>query len=84
MVRTRARANLIRRLADNEGLAVELGTAQALYGDWREIFRKVDRIEKVRAEDIRRAARATFVANNRTVGRIETQKPAPAATEAQP
>jgi len=79
MVKTRAKANLIRRLNDNQGLAVQLGTAQALYGDWRELFRQVDRIEKVTKADIRRVAGAVFVSSNRTVGRIETKKTEPAS-----
>lgn len=72
MVKTRAKANLIRRLASNQGLANQLGTAQAYYGDWRELFREVDRIEKVAAADIRRVAAKTFVPENRTVAYIES------------
>ena len=37
-VKTRAKADLIRGLADNQGLALQLGITQALYGDWRELF----------------------------------------------
>ncbi len=87
MVRTRAKANLIRRLGDNQGLANELGSYQARFGDWRELFRAIDRIDKVTKADIRRVANAVFTAKNRTVGRIETKaaeapaKPAPAAKE---
>ena len=40
------------------------------YGDWRELFRGVERIEKVTQEDIMRVAKATFTSKNRTVGRI--------------
>ncbi len=76
MLKTRAKAGLIRSLADNEGLALQLGTTQARYGDWRELFRNVDRIEKVTKADIRRVANKTFVDSNRTVGMIETIKPA--------
>src|SRR5262249_48657564 len=47
MIKTRAKANLIRGLAENSGLAFQLGLAQARYGDWRELFRQVDRIDKV-------------------------------------
>jgi predicted Zn-dependent peptidase len=72
MIKTRAKANLIRKLDDNEGLALELGSAQALYGDWRELFRQVDRIENVSKADIRRVANATFQENNRTIGMTET------------
>ncbi|MBI4164383.1 MAG: insulinase family protein, partial [Acidobacteria bacterium] len=76
MIKTRARANLIRGLADNEGLAQQLGTMQALFGDWRELFKQVDNLEKVTKADIRRVANATFVDSNRTSARIETLKTA--------
>lgn len=75
MVKTRAKANLLRGLADNSGLAQQLAVEQARYGDWRELFGEVDRIEKVTKADIRRVANKTFVDNNRTVGIIETQAP---------
>src|SRR5215467_12336446 len=75
MVKTRAKANLIRGLADNSGLAQELAIEQARYGDWRELFGEVDRIEKVTKADIRRVANKTFVQSNRTVGIIETVAP---------
>jgi predicted Zn-dependent peptidase len=78
MIKTRAKANLIRRLGDNQGLAVQLGAYQARYGDWRELFREVDRIDKVSKEDIRRVANATFVESNRTVGIMESTRMATA------
>jgi len=71
MIKTRAKANLIRGLADNEGLATQLATYQTLYGDWRELFRSVDRIENVSKADIRRVANDVFKDTNRTVGIIE-------------
>ena len=71
MIKTRAKANLIRGLADNEGLATQLATYQARYGDWRELFRSVDRIDQVTKADIRRVANQVFVDTNRTVGYIE-------------
>jgi predicted Zn-dependent peptidase len=79
MIKARAKASLIRGLADNQGLALQLGTIVSRYGDWRELFREVDRIEKVSKADIRRVANKTFVPTNRTVGIIETAKPAAAA-----
>lgn len=72
MVKTRAKANLIRSLGTNEGLAQMLGTEQALWGDWRELFRRVERIDRVTKADIRRVSNKTFVDTNRTVGIIET------------
>ncbi len=79
MIKARAKADLLRRLGDNEGLALQLGTAQSLYGDWRELFAQVDRIEKVSKADIRRVANATFVESNRTVGMIESTQLAEAS-----
>ena len=75
MVKTRAKATLIRGLASNSGLAQQLAVAETRYGDWRELFRQVDRIDKVTKQDIRRVASQTFVEANRTVGSIETIKP---------
>jgi predicted Zn-dependent peptidase len=63
-------------LDDNGGLAQQLATFQALFGDWRELFYNVERIDKVSKADIRRVANQTFVPTNRTVGTIETIKPA--------
>ncbi|MFZ0477611.1 MAG: pitrilysin family protein [Terriglobales bacterium] len=82
MIKTRAKANLIRSLGSNEGLAFALGTNQARYDDWRELFRSVDRIEKVTKADIRRVANQTFVFDNRTVGIIEFAGPPPSAAAA--
>jgi predicted Zn-dependent peptidase len=72
MIKTRAKANLIRGLGENEGLAQQLAIYQTRYGDWRELFRSVDRIDKVSKADIRRVAKETFTDTNRTVGVIET------------
>lgn len=72
MIKTRAKADLLRRLADNMGLALQLGTAQSLYGDWRQLFRHVDEIENVTKADIRRVANTTFVDSNRTIGILES------------
>jgi predicted Zn-dependent peptidase len=72
MIKTRTKANLIRGLGDNEGLATQLAIYQTRYGDWRELFRSVDHIDKVTKADIRRVANETFKETNRTVGVIET------------
>jgi predicted Zn-dependent peptidase len=81
MIKTRAKADLIRGLGSNEGLASSLALYQARYDDWRELFRSVDRIDKVTKADIRRVANQTFVPNNRTVGIIETKTAAPTADQ---
>ena len=72
MVKSRTKADLIRSLDNNTGLAQNLATYQTLYGDWREMFRSVEKIDKVTKADIRRVAQKTFVDTNRTVGMLET------------
>jgi predicted Zn-dependent peptidase len=79
MIKTRAKADLLRGLGDNEGLAQQVAIYQARYGDWRELFRSVDRIDKVTKADIRRVANQTFLDTNRTVAITETIKPKAAA-----
>ena len=55
------RRSLLRGLADNEGLAHQLAEYQTRYGDWRELFRELDRINKVNKADVRRVANKVFV-----------------------
>jgi predicted Zn-dependent peptidase len=81
MIRTRAKANLLRGLDSNEGLASELALFQTRYDDWRELFHQVDNLEKVTKADIRRVANQIFVPTNRTVGIIENVAPPPAASQ---
>ncbi len=73
--RTRAKANLLRQARSNFGLAIQLGMYHSWYGDWREFFRDLDRIEKVTKDDIMRVATKTLTATNRTVGMIVTEEP---------
>lgn len=70
--KARAKAALLRNLRSNISLAFRLAKAQLLYGDWRELFRSLDRIDKVTPADIRRVASEAFVASNRTTGLIVT------------
>ena len=76
MYKTRARADLLRGLADNQGLANALAQYQTRYGDWRELFLQLDRVDKVSKADIRRVANQIFVASNRTSAEIDTEAPA--------
>ena len=77
-VKTRVKAGLLRQLDSNSGLALQLAMYQTLYGDWRELFREVEKIDRVSAADVKRVASTTFVPNNRTVAMIDTTKPAAA------
>jgi predicted Zn-dependent peptidase len=76
MIKTRAKANLIRGLDSNQGLAGQLAFYQSRFGDWRELFRSVEHIDQVTKADIRRVAGQTFTQDNRTVGIIETKQAA--------
>ena len=75
MYKTRARADLLRGLADSQGLANSLAEYQTRYGDWRELFLQLDRVDKVTKADIRRVATQVFVPSNRTSAEIDTQAP---------
>jgi predicted Zn-dependent peptidase len=79
MYKTRTRADLLRGLADNQGLANSLAEYQTRYGDWRELFLQLDKVDKVTKADIRRVANQVFVPSNRTSAEIDTQ---PAAAQA--
>ena len=76
MYKTRTRADLLRGLADNQGLANDLAEYQTRYGDWRELFLQLDKVDKVTKADIRRVANQVFIPSNRTEAWIETQAPA--------
>ncbi len=76
MYKTRARADLLRGLADNQGLANSLAEYQTRYGDWRELFLQLDRVDKVTKADIRRVANQVFVAS--------ATAPAPRSTPSRP
>ncbi|MBI5463992.1 MAG: insulinase family protein [Ignavibacteriales bacterium] len=73
-IKTRQRANLIRSLGSNNGLARQLTFYQGLMDDWREMFKSLDKINAVKAEDMKRVAEKIFQPNNCTIGTIEPVK----------
>jgi predicted Zn-dependent peptidase len=79
--KTRAKSDLLRSLRTNQGLAERLADNQRLYGDWRELFHYLDRLDKVTKADVRRVAGQTFQKTNRTVAMIASQ---PAASPETP
>lgn len=80
--RTRAKARVVQALRDNQGLANRLAQNQALFGDWRELFRKLSRYDAVTKADIRRVANQTFRGENRTVVKLVTKQAPPTAAPA--
>jgi predicted Zn-dependent peptidase len=81
-VKKRARANMLRGLEENSGMAMDLGQTQGLTGDWRNVFKRLENLNAVTAEDVQRVAKATFRDPNKTVALIEPQEEAGKAGEA--
>lgn len=73
-VRNRIKADFVRGVRSDLGLAVQLGFAETLQGDWHEFFRTLERMGDVTEDDVIRVAKKTLTRKNRTVGII--QKPA--------
>jgi len=67
MVKTKNRAALIRKLDNNAGLAAELASNHAAFGNWRQLFYELDEINRVTAEDVRRVAQKFFNKRSRSV-----------------
>jgi predicted Zn-dependent peptidase len=75
MFKTRAAADLLRGLDDNQGVAEQLAIYQLRYGDWRELFNQLNKINAVTKADIRRVANKVFTDSNRTYAMVEYQAP---------
>ena len=75
-------AGEVRSLRSNSGMASRLGYFQAIGGDWRETFKRRDRIAKVSPADIQRVAARYFTKSNRVVATLV--KPAKPEAENKP
>ncbi|MGK7946867.1 MAG: M16 family metallopeptidase [Microcystaceae cyanobacterium] len=73
-VKNQIRASILRSLDSNLGMARSLVEYEVKTGDWRNIFQQVDAIEQVTSEDIQRIAQETFIQENRTIGRLISEK----------
>lgn len=69
-VKTQARADLLRSLDSNMGMAMSLVDYEVKTGSWRNLFKQLDAIATVTPADIQRVAKETFQPQNRTIGRI--------------
>ncbi len=70
IVKTRARANFLRSLRGDMGIAQGLAIRQTIYGDWRELFDYPAKIAKLTPKDLQRVAQKYLVTKNRTRGEI--------------
>ncbi len=73
-IKARAKSSFINQLNSRQGLAIQLCTYQMIEGDWHNLFRQLDKINAVTAEDIQRVAKKYMTKKNRTVGYIQTIK----------
>jgi predicted Zn-dependent peptidase len=78
-VKTKLRADLIRKLDSNSGLAAELNFYYVSFGDWKKLFTSIDDYDKITADDVMRVAKQYFVPRTRTIGRLVPPPAAPAA-----
>ncbi|MDZ8184701.1 MAG: pitrilysin family protein [Nostoc sp. ChiSLP02] len=69
-VKTQARADLLRTLKSNTGMAQQLLEYEVKTGSWRNLFKELDEIAAVTPGDIQRVAKATFTPENRTIGKL--------------
>lgn len=77
-VKTKIRAELIRKLDSNSGMASELTSYYVNYGDWRKLFTGIDEIDRITADDVQRVAKQYLVAQTRTVAYTIAPPAAPA------
>ncbi len=82
-VKRRARAQVLRGLRSNSGLASALNDNYVLLGDWRYLFRDLDLMDQITAEDVQRAANQYFQKKNRSVGVLVPAPPAGAAAKSE-
>jgi predicted Zn-dependent peptidase len=69
-VQNKLRADVLRNLDSNMGMAQLLAKYEVKTGDWKNLFQQLDKIAAVTPADIQRVAKATFVPTNRTVGKL--------------
>jgi predicted Zn-dependent peptidase len=79
-VKTKLRAQLIRDLDSNAGLAAQLTAFYVAFGDWRRLFTQLDDYDRTTAEDVQRVAREYLVPESRTVAWTVQKSGGPAQT----
>ena len=73
-VKNQLRADLVRGLQSNEGLASTLAYYETLAGDWRYLTTHLAKLETITPADIQAVAAKYLRRENRTVAVIETRK----------
>lgn len=71
-VKAQTKANLLRSLDSNLGMARSLVEYQVKTGSWQNLFKQLEAIAAVTPADVQRVAQQTFTPENRTIGRLES------------
>jgi predicted Zn-dependent peptidase len=69
-VKIQAKAELVRSLNSNMGMAQQLLEYEVKTGSWKNLFGKLEKVAAVTPGDIQRVAKTTFTAENRTIGKL--------------
>ncbi len=72
-IKTQAKADFLRMLDSNMGMAQTLVEYEVKTGSWSNLFTQIDRISAVTPDDIQRVAKKTFTPENKTIGRLISQ-----------
>ncbi len=72
-VKAQQKAQLIRGLDSNLGMAMQLAVYEVQTGDWRNLFKRIDAIDKLTPEDIKETANKYLTKKNRNVAMIVTE-----------
>jgi zinc protease len=77
-------ADYVRGLSSVSGKANQLGFYDVVFGDYREMFKEVDRVEAVTAADVQRVAQTYLVDTERSTVELVPEKPKPGAPPPRP
>ncbi len=69
-IKTQFKASLLRSLDSNLEMARILTEYEAKTGDWRNLFKELQALTAVTADDIQRVAQEIFTEENRTIGKL--------------
>ena len=80
-IKNQIQTDFLRQLNSNSKLAYWLSYGQVLFGDWRYIQKRLDALERVTADDVKRVAQKYFASRNRTVATLVETPKAPSPKE---
>ncbi len=76
-IKARAKAQLINQMSRNggwSGMASQLASYELMYGGWKNLFKRLDEINALTAEDLKRVANEYFDLDKRTIAVLEPEE----------